>query len=441
MRKIESSSPGRPKDEPIEAAGGWIARTKSDMSSLLLELTRALRGYSFYGQTDVQRKPLLDRTFRAVTTELSRAGSIDLRSTKTGFQMAGLTQIVEYENVLRPLEVGLRSHGLERVRLGPTLTRNALDGFLDLLGQPANRFENPGCFARALSARDSEGLRLNDIDDTRTAATPKLSGTPPRASASLGSMLISSENGRPIAPTVAKHEKPTLESHPLDTQSADDRGERLRARLIELHRTFEDAAYRRRAADITIWAQDLWNEGLIDECYRALLVLADHAVGGGGRSESQARTAASCFAQLASGDRLGNLIQRATGSSATGVRAAQLLLQLGSKAVPAILDRICEEDDLDRTAPLHSLVLALGEASLPSLISAIEGFDDRRARIGIRLAGELQNSVVLPSLIKSLHASDVSRRVEAIRALNHLPGVASKNALALALSNNPDEVR
>ena len=440
MRDLEPDPIENENATPAEGPGGRTTRTKTDVTSLLLELTRALRGFSFYSETDAQRRPLLDRAFRAVSGELSRAGAIDLELGEAGFWIAGLSETVEADGVLGPLEAALHAHGLSRLRIDPSLTRTALDGFFDLLGQPGNQFESPECFAQSLAARDSQGLQLNDIEVERTVRTPKLSTTSPRASASLGSMLISSEYGQPTARVESRQEKPTLDRDPLEAPAADDRGERLRARLIELDRTVEDAAYQLRASDITVWAEDLWNDELADECYRALLVLADHAVGRGGRTEAQARTAAACFAQLARGDRLGDLIRRATGSGGAGIRAAQLLLQLGSDAVPALFDRICEQEDPEQSAPLHSLVLALGEASLPTLIAASEGRDDQRARVGIRLAGEIQNPAVLPALMNALRSPHLSRRVETIRALSFLPGEESKKALAGALESNFEEI-
>jgi hypothetical protein len=438
MRKTQPDSREKTDATAVKAGGAWATRTKADLTSLLLELARALRGFCFYGETHAQRRPLLDRAFTAVSGELNRAGTIDLELTDAGFRLIGLPQIVESNSVLGPLETALSGHWIQRLRIDATLTRDALHGLLDLLCQPNHRFANAESFTRALVARDSQGLRLNDIDDQHSSATPKLSATPPRASASLVS--TSSERDDPTERAPSRQEKPTLDTHPLDAPSADDRGERLRARLIELDQTVEDVAYLQRADDITVWAQDLWNDELIDEGYRALLVLADHAVGRGGRTEARARAAATCFAQLARGDQLGDLIRRATGAGGAGVRAAQLLLQLGAAAVPAIVDRIAREDDPGRSAPLHGLVLALGEASLPTLISAIEGDDDRRARIGIRLAGELQNPAVLPALMKAMNAPDLSRRVETIRALSFLPGKDSKHALARALESNFEEI-
>jgi len=442
MRNLEPDSVGNanPAPTPVMAGGGRATRTKTDVTSLLLELARVLRGFSFYRETDAQRRPLIDRAFRAASGELSRGGAIELDITKSGFWIAELSETIESDGVLGPLETALHVHGLSRLCLDPTLTRTALHAFFDLLGRPAGRFESPEDFTKSLAARDSQGLRLNDIEDRRATATPKLSATPLRASVSQGSMLISSRNGEPNARSDSEREKPTLERDPLLAPAADDRGERLQARLIELDRTIEDKAYQQRASDITIWAQDLWNEGLIDECYRALLVLADHAVGRGGRPEAQARTAAACFTHLASDDRLRDLSRRATGSGRTGIRAAQLLLQLGCAAVPVLVDRICELGDPDQSASLHSLVIAIGEAALPTLIEAIEGPDAQRARIGIRLAGELQNPTVLPTLMNVLRSPDLSRRVETIRALSFLPGEASKNALAEALESSFEEI-
>ena len=170
--------------ESTESGDGWTRRTRTDVTSLLLELARALRGYCFYGETQPRRRPLLDRAFRALSGELTRAGAFEVESTEAGFRMAGLRETIESSGVLGPLESALSAHGIERFRIDPTLTRDALHGFLDLLGQPGQRFESPECFARALAARDSQGIRLNEIDERHPPATPKLSATPARASAS-----------------------------------------------------------------------------------------------------------------------------------------------------------------------------------------------------------------------------------------------------------------
>ncbi len=419
------SKSGRSTNDRAQARGHWATRTNTDAKSLLLELARALRGFSFYDETAPERQPLVDRAYRALAGELTRAGPIEFEDGPNGFEILDLSQPIEAGDVLAPLESALRTHCLKRVRLEPTLSRNALHGFFALLGQHGSRFDNPEGFVRSLEARDAQGIELNGIHDAKQTTTPKLSATPPRASASLST--------RPDAP-LAQADNPSLETHPLEVPSAHDAGERLRARLIELDRLTDDDAYRRLARDIAIWAQELFNKGFHGDCYRALLVLADHAVGIGGRPEGQARVAANCFAQIANGEPLDDLIARATDSIGTDVRAAQLLLQLGASAAPAIFARICEEENVERVLPLRSLMLALGDESLPTLIKAIDSYDERRARKGIRLAGELQNPAVLPALVTALRRANATRRDEIIRALGFLPGEDSKRALAAAQS-------
>ena len=90
MHNLEPNLIDRTNLAPAKSGGGWATRTRTDVTSLLLELARALRGYCFYGETDAQRRPLLDRAFRALSGELSRAGAIDLELREAGFSLTGM---------------------------------------------------------------------------------------------------------------------------------------------------------------------------------------------------------------------------------------------------------------------------------------------------------------------------------------------------------------
>ena len=426
----------------------WTARTPSDFKSLLLELARAQRGFLFYGETDSRRGDLANRAHRALTNDIDRCGPIDFSLETGGFQSLGGIAPVDATGPLAELAEAFRQHGLSRIRLDSGLTDTALSGFLDQLGHTAERYADPDCFVRTLVARDCQGLQINDLSNVGRPTRIRLSSTPPRASASLASSHLPREAGNRNSHTIAATQhapKLTFEDAPLEAIAQNDRGERLRARLVELQATIGDAEYRERVSNIVAWAKDLWNDEAFDDYYRALLVVADHAVGGGGRSENQARAAAASFADLANTERLSDLIRRATlnsGSAASraSIRAVQLLLQLGQVAVPAIFDRLCIEEDPNRAAPLRALILTQGDAALPHLIAAIEGKNADRARKGIRLAGELQNPIVLPILLRTLPGKELARRVETIRALSLLPGEESKRALTEALTSDLDEI-
>lgn len=442
MRNFTVEPQNAENGTPVADSTAWSPRNEADFATVLLELARAQRGFGFYAETDARRLPLADRAHRAFASELARAGVIEFAVEAKGFQLESTARPIETTGPLVELEEALRRHGIRKLRIDPTLTRTALVGFLDLLGRGQDRYPSPDHFARTLAARDTQGIRINGIEAPRTETRPKLSGTPPRASASLAT-TPGTGPGAAAQQRSPTSEKPRLEDAPLESPSGDDRGERLRARLIDLDATVEDEEYCSRVADIVSWAEELWKDGLADECYRSMLVLADHAVGHGGRTGIQARAASASFASLASGERLDHLIDRAcclADSGDTGVRAAQLLLQLGERSVPKMLDRLAEEEGSTSAGPLRSLILTQGEIALPHLISAIEGLDERRARIGIRLAGELQNPEILPALLKTLRIPDLSLRLETIRALSFLPGPESKEALTAALASDLEEI-
>lgn len=425
----------------------WNDRSANDLNSLLLEFSRALRGLSYYPETDPQREPLIDRAFRAVEADLSRAGPIDLRLIDGAVEVEGLPGLFDAAGVAAEFAAALDRHALTRVRLDNTLTRYALHGLLELLGHDEDRYESPQEFARQLSARAASGVRLNDFELTPDPTPQTLTSTPPCASASLGAAILIQPREKiqviidPKKGGEPEEEKISMEAEPLAFPSSDDRGERLRARLIELDQTVDDAAYGERAADVVRWAEDLRRAGLDDEWYRAAIVLADHAVGSGGRSEAQAQTAKACFAELARDNGLSTLIDRASHSRPeAGVRAAQLLLQLGEVAVPPIFERLCEAGDPAEVPALPSLILTQGGAALPTLTEAIHGDDPNRARMAIRLAGELQHPDILEVLISALKEPGLDRKLETIRALSMLPGDSSKAALEAVLDSDLDEI-
>lgn len=435
MRSSPSDSPSTSPGSTSARAGA--ARTLADYTSLLLELARAQRGFLFYPETDGRRRHLADRAHRAIASELARGGPIDLSHESDGavpsFTAEDGAISVAATGPLEELASTWSRHGIVRLRLDGGLTATALGALLDALGRPLEGEPDVPGLARRLAARDDRGLQLNEVTRTEPDPRPALAATPLRARVS-----VSPRAARAHEPDDDR--KPDLASSPLEAPSNDDVGERLRARLIELDATVDDADYHARLLDIAAWSEDLWQGGHREDCLRAMLVVADHAIGAGGRSEAQARAAAETFRDLALGEQLEDLIHRATAPDAIGIRAAQLLLQLGECAVPAILSRLALETDERRAGPLRALVLTQGETALGAILDAIRAQDPERSRLGIRLAGELQNPLVLPALLNALRSPDPQRRLESIRSLGFIPGEEARSALTSALSSDDDDV-
>jgi len=422
--------------KPADESRQWGERTLADLSSLLVELSRALKGLGFYAEGHPSRADLLDRAFFAWKIELERAGPLELWTSESGFRASGIGEQVSH-GPMQELARALLEHDVQRVAFSPQLARESFHAFVELLRRSEQGIARCGGFARALADRASKGIVIDGGEEAALSAQQSLASTPAVATASLGSALLARSHRLVVA--AGPGEKPRVEEHPLDAPAGDERGERLLFRLIELDRCADDAAYEFLARRIVEWGSELFRDGLRDECYRAILVLADHAVGDGGRSGLQARVAQAQCVRLASETRLADLIDRACSNEvAASVRATQVLLQLGDHAVSAVFDRLCSEKVSSRSAQLTAILITLGETALPFLLEVIgapqPSAAPERALIAVRIAGEIQNPQVVPTLVKLLHAEPAALRREAARALVHVGTEASLDALIDALT-------
>jgi len=420
---------------PVRTSTDWGARTPADLSSLLVELERAVRAAAFYPEKDRQRPALLDRAYRAFKSDISRAGPLEIQVGADEIRAAGVCDALPRTGLVEDLGRVLEERQLRTVGFEPGLGREAFHAFCELLGRDDPRLRVRGGFARALSARSRTGFILNGGDDDGAMVRETLAQTPRSTSASLGSALLRAEVASPDAEKVAIHEDP------LRAPPGDDRGERLLYRLIELDGCSDDAEYEAMARRIVEWARELGCAGLKDECFRAVLVLADHAVGEGGRSGAQARIAHACCATLVQGAQLADLIQRACSPQDGGaIRAAQVLLHLREISAEALLEQLIAEADPGRSAQLSALMLALGDHILPTLKDRIARGPLAHARLAIRLAGELQNPAMIESLVRLLDGGDPGRGVDAARALAMIGSQDAVRALTRAITHEDERI-
>lgn len=436
------------------------ARSSADATSLLLELARALRGFASFDDSLVRRRSLAERAFQAVSVDVRRSGPLEIALRGETFSLPDLTERIDARGGLAILRSVLVRHAIERLRLEPDLSLDALHGLLELLVRSPATPPDVRTLLATLCGRDARGIRLNGLEApsnppprplAATAPRPSVSVTTPRVGAAPPALPAPSAPSAPLLPK-PRNAEVLAPPNPAPDASAQRAAAapalsprealeaRLLARFVELDHLVEDEPYARLSAEIVSWAAQLFDEGLREACHRAMVVLADHAVGCGGRAESQARVAAERFAELAVGPRLEDLIDRALASDESGVRAAQLLLQRRDAAVPALFERLCASVDPMEPGPLHALVITCGEAAVPTLLENVESADERRARLALRLAGELQNPALLPALERAARRAALPCQIEAIRSLCLVPGEASRDALADALASQLDQI-
>ncbi len=411
-------------------AGAWGERTSADLSSLLLELGRAWKAASFYGPDNVTTQKLIERACRAWQSDLARAGPLELELTPGGFQLAGVRGVYGTEH-LGKVSDGLARLGIQRLRFTEVISSRSLTAFIGSLLEMSAGIRPVSQLGIEV---DGEICLSLDSDEATGPDGDALPDEPPLAS--LGSSLLRARRDEARAPDEPEKPDPGFEPPPADRNAG---SARLRALLQDLDRCTDDDGYERLAARAADGARGLCDEGLVEAAMRAIYVLADHVMGEGGRSAVQARIARATLLDLALGDRLGLLIDRACSNDTTAsVHAAQVLLIVGEQAVPALLERLDAEAGGPREGQLTGLLIALSECAVPALRAAIGSGAGSRARLGVKIAGDLQCPELVKPLRDLLCAKDGPLQKDAARALVEMGNSAALRALMEAVESRHD---
>ncbi|MEZ4215722.1 MAG: HEAT repeat domain-containing protein [Myxococcota bacterium] len=409
-------------DSPAHAAG---------LTSCLLELGRLVRAVGFYAPDDPARTQLLERTHAAWAGELARTGALGICVEPDGFRVDGIEGVLDAPPVAK-LADAMRRHGIAGLFLNPELAIDAVEGLAVVLAREvSNTSDAVGLdAAHAFEAWNGMGITvLPDLGQEATAPMLDLAAAhPPHGPTA------------EAAPARAAEPPKRIDDDPINAPG-DPAADALVAVLRLLARAADLDAYSDHAANAIRLASELCAASRELEAYRAALVLARHATGGAQADGEEIRaTAQSALRELCDGPLLGFIIERSCSDApAIGVRAAQVLLQVGEAAVPPILQRLRNARDPNRLAQLSAVVIALGERSVSPLVDEIARARGAAARIAVQLAGELQNPKLVPSLVVCLHEGDPALRKDAAKALVTI-GSASHQAFVDAMTSRDAEV-
>jgi HEAT repeat protein len=394
------------------------------VATLLVELGRVVKARQFYADGDPALLELVDRGFRSVRAEIERHGRLELEIGPAGVRMAHGHEPA-FRGRLDDLARELSRGDVRALRLDSDLDLRAFGALVDALAGASPRPPaSPRSEAPSGPPRPTEGQAATGPKPT----APSLPAPEPVAAPG-------------EAPQPPEKAAPTLDRAPLEAPAADERGARQLALLRELDACTDPARYPELAAKAMAEGVALFEAGLPDEAYRTMRVLGLHASDLSRRSAPQRELAGQQLAELATGARLEALIARACARGAeASIRASQLLLQLGARVVPILLQRIEVEKDADRRGQLAGILIAIGEKATPELVRAMEGVDLRRARTAARFAGEIQNPAAVATLRRLLQRPDSELRREAAKALVRIGHASAIDALVEALGRRDEGV-
>lgn len=448
----------RTQEQP--GAGG---RTPADVSTLLVEMGRACKGWSFYPPEHPARAELLDRTWRAWQGDLRRHGPLTLEIRRGAFWLPGADAPVSSRSDDTARQLYVRA--VRRILFDAALDAPTLAGFLEVLAADPDALQANGGFEAAFYAGAARrGVQVNEVDwravlDTEDAsAEPRVGPGPeflteaepePAGAAEeedLDPMLpaaLGAPGASPLAATEpvldfeeAEHTQPVA---PVSPAAA--RARELEAMLSQLEECDDDLAYRDLARHVASFAERLLEAGDRDGVFRVQVLLSHHAGDDAKRSFAQRESAGEFLAHAARGPALELLIDRAVDAAAeSSLEATAALRELGAGVAPAVLDRLEPETDSERRGRLAGVLIAMGEDAVPALLDALVHGSKRRMRAALRLAGETQNPRLVACLREVLLSgeSEVSR--EAARALVRVGDVSSLEVLAEALHSIRPEV-
>lgn len=441
-----------------EPRGG--RRTAQDACATLVELARALKGWAFYEPGSHARADLVDRAFRVFLGEIERNGPLVLQVRRGTFWLAG-TEVPVGVGRLDDLARRLQERGVGRIGFDAQLEADALGNTLDVLLCDATEVVTAGGFAAVYFARPQRGISIDDAEwrsfvrHYAAATTPKPDITVPDLAEAEIEPTVEAIPEAPVIEAPMVESPASAEAESLDLLDAldpllpadpsapaeeplDEMGERLR----ELDECDDDARYRDFVRQLAFDASTSCGEGRFDDAYRILEKLVAHAGDDAKRSFAQSESAREGVVQLARGPSLGDVVRRACHDDVdTTIRAIGVLREIGSAAVPHLLDEIEREPaESMRRSRLVGALFAMGEDAAPALARAIASGPPRRQHAALRLAGDSQNPRLVPDLRDALLRGAREAAREAAQALVRIGDVSSLEALSEALENERTEI-
>jgi hypothetical protein len=446
------------RDATADAHSG-TNRTSADVCATLVELGRTLKGWSFYGRGNGTRHELLDRCWRALQGEVRRNGALALDVRRGGFCLLGSDVGIgagRVDELARQLE----QRAVRQLVFEADLDAETLTAFLDVLIATPETLAAEGGFEANFYDGSRRGLQVNDADWRNLLArahfaavpvtpteVPVVEETPvretvpildPGAIVELGEDELDCDDppvarGDITAPIDLLEELGPIgiDDSPVDADPKVAGALELVERLRELTECDDDHRYREMVGQIVYATQELVTLGVVDEGYRALLVLASHAGDDAKRSFAQRESAMEGLAQIAHGAALDDLIGRACDAHVdTSLHATGVLRELGVRCVPRVLDQLEIEMDSERRERLAGVLLTMGEEVSPALSEAIATGSKRRQRLALRLAGETQNPRLVSNLREAMLDGHDEVAREAAHALLRIGDVSSLEALA-----------
>jgi HEAT repeat protein len=425
---VERTAPDRAAAEPSAPAG----RSATELAVLLLELASLMRARAMLSPGDSKLSAVFDRCARAWRADFTRHGALALALSEEGFREIGGGGILHHAR-LADLLANLRRRDLRTLRFDSDFDGDALAAFVHVLAEPALRGV---ALASRLRSLVPVGIEVEPEDSTEpeisaagleTSPAAVDTGPGPAGDPDAESAKAAPANGSAAsadgfgAPAV----DPDSDTLPVGREGREGTLDVLLRELADCTNLTSYLELTRRAITEAERARDA------GELFRVIDALAQHAETKDARLAEVART---FLGSLCQGSALTDLLERAArGVGAEQVRAAQILALAGEPVAAMVLDRMPAYPEVVQRERLVPLLLALGERAVPELMQRLERPDREASRAAVHVLGMMQHPGAVGRLAELAVGNDPLLREEAARALVRIGTEDAVNGLARGL--------
>jgi len=422
---MERSAPGSAAAEPSVHAG----RSATELAVLLLELASLMRARAMLSPGDSKLSAVFDRCARAWRSDFARHGALALELSQEGFREIGGGGILHHAR-LADLLANLRWRDLRTLRFDADFDGDALAAFVHVLAEQGLRGADLASRLRALvpvgidvepgAATEPE---IAAAEPASSSAADSAPNRPAKANAgdaggTNGGALSADAFGAPAV-------DPDSDTLPV---GKDERESALDLLLRELADCTNLTSYLELTRRAITEAERMRDAG---ELFRVIDALAEHAETKETRLAEVART---FLGSLCQGSALSDLLERAArGVGAEQVRAAQILSLAGETVAAPVLDRMPAYPEVVQRERLVPLLLALGERAVPELMQRLERPEPEISRAAVHVLGMMQHPGAVGRLAELALGAEPLLREEAARALVRIGTEDAVNGLARGL--------
>ncbi|HEU4430645.1 MAG TPA: HEAT repeat domain-containing protein [Myxococcota bacterium] len=405
-------------------------RSATELAVLLLELASLIRARAMLSPGDSKLSAVFDRCARAWRADFGRHGPLALELSQEGFREIGGGGILHHAR-LADLLANLRWRDLQTLRFDADFDGDALAAFVHVLAEPGLRGADLASRLRSLvpvgievepaSATEPE-IRAQVLAGGSAAASALNRSAEANAGGAEGANDL---NGKAADAFGAAGVDPDSDTLPVGREARVSSLDLLLRELTDCTNLTSYLELTRRAVTEAERARDA------GELFRVIDALAEHAETKESRLAEVART---FLGSLCQGGALSDLLERAArGAGTEQVRAAQILALAGEPVAAMVLDRMPAYPEIVQRERLVPLLLALGERAVPELMQRLERPDRDASRAAVHVLGMMQHPGAVARLAELGVGADPLLREEAARALVRIGTEDAVNGLARGL--------